>query len=577
MHRLFVLAGRTRQAAWRWAAGAPSGGSSRSVTLPSRLSSPGPLPAAATRRSPLPIVASAPPAVTQWAKLIDHTRCIGCHACSTACKSENEVPLGVHRTYVKYVDVGTFPEARRAFQVTRCNQCAHAPCVAACPTAAMHTRPDGIVDFDKSICIGCKACIAACPYDAIFINPEDQAAEKCNFCAQRLDVGLEPACVVVCPTEAILVGDLADPSSRVARTVAREPVTVRRPEKDTRPKLFYKGAHQATLDPLAAARPTGGQFLWGDQRISDRHVVSGYPAGPGQGPASSAAAVLAWDIPHRMPWDHKVSLYTVTKAIAAGIYLVALALVLFGVLAFDSPVWTFGVPLVGGAFLAATGGLLIADLTQPKRFLLIFRRPQWRSWLVRGAFLIAGYSLVLVLHFLLALAGRAETLLPLALAGAPLALLTAIYTAWLFAQAKARDLWQSALLPPHMAVQTLLAGAAVLLPLAAAEAPEATPALLGGLLVTTLLHLGFVAGEATLPHVSAHATLAAREMTRGRWRAFFWTGCGLLAAVPAACVAPLAAGGSSVWFAGFLALAALAGLLAHEHAYVQAGQSVPLA
>src|SRR5579863_727789 len=187
----------------------------------------------------------------KWAKVIDHEKCIGCHACTTACKSENEVPVSVTRTYVKYVEVGEFPQARRAFQVTRCNQCEWAPCVTACPTGAMYQRPDGIVDFDKSVCIGCKACIAACPYDAIFINPEDHSAEKCNFCAHRIDGGLEPACVVVCPTQAILVGDLDDPASQVARIVHREPVMVRRPEKETRPKLFYRGAHQATLDPLA--------------------------------------------------------------------------------------------------------------------------------------------------------------------------------------------------------------------------------------------------------------------------------------------------------------------------------------
>ena len=86
----------------------------------------------------------------KWAKVIDHTRCIGCHACTTACKSENVVPVSVTRTYVKHVDVGTFPQARRAHQVTRCNQCAHAPCVTACPTTAMFKRADGIVDFDKA-------------------------------------------------------------------------------------------------------------------------------------------------------------------------------------------------------------------------------------------------------------------------------------------------------------------------------------------------------------------------------------------------------------------------------------------
>ena len=159
--------------------------------------------------------------MTRWSWVIDQTKCIGCHACTTACKSENDVPIGVHRTYVKSVDVGTFPNARRAFQVTRCNQCESAPCTYACPTSAMYARKDGIVDFDKSICIGCKACMAACPYDAIFINPEDHSAEKCNFCAHRIDMALEPACVVVCPTQAILIGDLDDPSSLVSQIVHR--------------------------------------------------------------------------------------------------------------------------------------------------------------------------------------------------------------------------------------------------------------------------------------------------------------------------------------------------------------------
>ena len=88
------------------------------------------------------------PATSRWAKVVDHTRCIGCHACSTACKAENEVPLGVHRTYVKYVEVGTFPQVKRHYQVTRCNQCDDAPCVEICPTSAMYRRADGIVDFE---------------------------------------------------------------------------------------------------------------------------------------------------------------------------------------------------------------------------------------------------------------------------------------------------------------------------------------------------------------------------------------------------------------------------------------------
>ncbi|MDX6693610.1 MAG: hypothetical protein QOF02_1213 [Blastocatellia bacterium] len=516
----------------------------------------------------LPIYAQAEQPV-QWAKVIDHTRCIGCHACTTACKSENEVPLGVTRTYVKHVDVGEFPQARRAHQVTRCNQCAHAPCVTACPTAAMFKRTDGIVDFDKSICIGCKACMAACPYDAIFINPEDHSAEKCNFCAHRIDIGLEPACVVVCPTEAILVGDLHDKDSRVAQIVNREAVNVRRPEKETLPKLFYKGAHQATLDPLAATRPEGGLFMWSEQREGPQWVVSGHP----QQGNSSAAALLAYDVPHAIPWDWRVSLYTWTKGIAAGVYLVPLLLVIVNLLNPAAPlidesgaIWLWVAPVVAGAFLAVTGGLLIWDLEHPSRFYMIFTRPQWRSWLVKGAFVIAGYSLVLALHFLASVLGRAAWHRYLLAPGLALSALTAIYTAYLFAQAKARDMWQNPLLPPHLLAQALLVGSAVLAPLAFRFEPSLVSTLGWMLCAATLLHLLFVWGELTLTHPTAHARLALSEMTRGRYASYFWIGLALSVA-----------GGFAPWLGLAAAPLALTGLLLHEHAYVQAGQSVPLA
>src|SRR5579871_1423181 len=118
---------------------------------------------------------------------MDQDRCIGCHACSVACKSENDVPLGSFRTWVKQVEKGVFPDVRRHFAVLRCNQCEDAPCVRICPTAAMFRRPDGIVDFDPEICIGCKSCIQACPYDAIYMDPRTSTAAKCNFCAHRVE------------------------------------------------------------------------------------------------------------------------------------------------------------------------------------------------------------------------------------------------------------------------------------------------------------------------------------------------------------------------------------------------------
>ncbi|MFI5064506.1 MAG: 4Fe-4S dicluster domain-containing protein, partial [Streptosporangiales bacterium] len=485
----------------------------------------------------------------RWLKVLDQDKCIGCHACTTACKSENEVPVGVTRTYVKSVDVGVFPQARRAFQVTRCNQCTDAPCVSACPTQAMFRREDGIVDFDKGICIGCKACMAACPYDAIFINPGDHSAEKCNMCAHRLEAGLEPACVTVCPTGAILVGDGNDPASPVARIVAREPVQVRRPEKETRPGVYYKGAHQATLDPLAARRPDGGLFAWATQGAPDQQlVVSGHPGRP----TSSAAALLSYDVPHHAPWGWRVSLYTWTKSIAAGAFSVPVLLAFLGYLGWGSSAVRWAAPAVALAFLAVTGALLIADLKHPLRFYLIFTRHHRRSWLVRGSFILGGYGGVLALYVLAAIAGQTGARQVLAGVGIPLALATAVYTAYLFAQAKARDLWQSPLLPAHLAVQAVLAGAAVMLPVMAWLSPgRAVTATEVTLAIAAAAHLLLVAGETTLPHVTAHAHLATTEMVRGRFARFFWPGLVLVAAAVAA-----------PWAGVVAAPLALAGLLA---------------
>ncbi len=519
--------------------------------------------ASTTPRAPKP---QQPPTTSvKWAKVIDQDKCIGCHACTVACKSENEVPLSVTRTYVKAVDIGIFPQARRALQVTRCNQCDDPPCVAACPTSAMFRRTDGIVDFDKSVCIGCKACMAACPYDAIFINPQDQSAEKCNFCAHRIDMGLEPACVVVCPVEAIIVGDLNDPTSKASQLVNREPVQVRRPEKGTRPKLFYKGAHLATLDPLAARRPEGGLYMWSEQPHGEQEVGSGESVAWG-GTNSSAAALLSYDVSHKAPWDWRVGLYTWTKSIAAGAYFVPLLLVLGGLVPSNSGLWSWVAPVLALAFLGLTGLILIWDLEHSFRFHLIFLRPQWRSWLVRGAVVITAYGAVLAVHFLFGLLSWSTARLWLAVLGLPLSVMAAVYTGHLFAQAKARDLWQSPLLPPHLTIQAATAGSAAVLPFAVWLQASAVVPLLWLLAASALVHLLFVLGEATLPHPTAHARLAAREMIRGRFARYFWGGIALVAvAVSAPALGPL------------VAVAALAGLLLHEHAYVQAGQAVPLA
>ena len=112
----------------------------------------------------------------------------------------------------------------------RCNHCDDAPCITICPTNALFRADNGVVDFDDSNCIGCKGCMNACPYDAIYINPATNTANKCNFCNHRIEQGLEPSCVVVCPTHAIKVADLDDPERRrPLRIIARSDTAVRAP------------------------------------------------------------------------------------------------------------------------------------------------------------------------------------------------------------------------------------------------------------------------------------------------------------------------------------------------------------
>ncbi len=143
---------------------------------------------------------------------------------------------------------------------------------------------------------------------------------------------------------------------------------------------------------------------------------------------------------------------------------------------------------------------------------------------------------------------------------------TAVYTAYLFAQSKARDLWQNPLLAPLMLVQALLAGATILLPIALPIGGRAVGALLWIVVLASVLHVLFVFFELTMVHGTAHARLAAWEMTRGRYAAFFWLGTfGLLSGLAAVQVGAVAA------------LPALLGMLLYEHAYVQAAQAVALA
>jgi Fe-S-cluster-containing dehydrogenase component/formate-dependent nitrite reductase membrane component NrfD len=503
--------------------------------------------------------------------LIDQRSCIGCHACTVACKSENEVPLGVFRTWVKYIEKGEFPNSRRHFLVERCNHCANSPCVEICPTQALFKRPDGIVDFDKSRCIGCKACMEACPYDAIYIDPVSHTAAKCNFCAHRIDQGLQPACVIVCPEEAIIFGDLDNPESRISQLIGRNPVQVRRPEQGTEPKLFYIGADEIALMPEALPHATGA--MWNEPTPE---MLRGDTADAEAWMPHARHAQVDYNIRHERPWGWMVAAYLLAKSLAAGFFLVLALLLTVGVAATR----TLALPAVvlAVAFLGLTTVLLVADLEHPERFLYIIFKPHWTSWLVLGAWALMGYGGLLVLWLGLHLFAAAP--LPLTWLVALFAALAAVYTAFLFGQAEGRDLWQGPLLPASLLAQAVIAGSAGLAVWSAATGAPAPllRALEMSLLAALVVHGALIALELLMPHPTANAAWGARALRRGEQARLFWgvgVGLGIIAAV-ALLVAALAFPVLQGPLAALAGIAAFAGMAGYEQAFVQAGQAAPL-
>jgi Fe-S-cluster-containing dehydrogenase component/formate-dependent nitrite reductase membrane component NrfD len=510
--------------------------------------------------------------------IIDNRKCIGCHACTVACKAEHEVPVGVNRTWVKYIEKGEFPDTRRLFSVMRCNHCADAPCVEICPVTALFTRKDGIVDFDDRRCIGCKACTQACPYDAIYMHPDDHTSAKCNYCTHRVDIGLEPACVNVCPEHAIISGDMDNPETEISKLLARETVSVRKPEKGTKPKLFYIDGDKASLDPTEAHPDS--DYMWSSQRYGVGHYAKfaeAKKAGkqisqPIQIEPRAKKARRVYDAPGKgVLWGWEVSAYIWTKAIAAGAFLLPIFGGYFMVIP-EAAKRLGGITAI--IFLALTGILLIKDLGRPDRFLYVLLRPQWRSWLTRGAYIITAYGGTLTLWLLASYLGYGLILPYLEPLGIVLALLSAVYTAFLFAQAKGRDFWQSPMLGLHMIIHSLMAGFAVFL-----IASLYMSVNVGFMLVlmfmsvaTLVVHLVTLAIELTTTHSTADAHAVAKMMTHGEFSKPFWLGMILVGNVLPIFLL-LTGGGFGFALAGVLILA---GLYIGERIWVKAPQLIPL-
>lgn len=486
--------------------------------------------------------------------IIDNRKCIGCHACTVACKAEHDVPLGVNRTWVKYIEKGEFPDTRRLFSVMRCNHCADAPCVEICPVTALYVRKDGIVDFDPRRCIGCKSCMQACPYDALYMDPATNTAAKCNYCAHRVDIGLEPACVNVCPEHAIISGDMDNPNTEIAQLMAREQVTARKADKGTKPKLFYIDGDEAALN--SSATEPSGNYMWSSQssgvghfaKYAEERMAQADPIemarrlaasgtwGGGETVMEKARDVVqenarrVYDAPGKgVLWGWEVTAYVWTKAIAAGAFLVLLLAMLFGDMTVENtPQWT-GLAL-GLGFLGLTTLLLIKDLDQPMRFLYVLLRPQWRSWLTLGGYAITLYGMLLTLLGLAKYAGWLDLAALVWWPATVFAVITAVYTAFLFAQAKGRDFWQSPILSLHMLVHAVIAGAAAyaLCGLFTGGETSWSQFLQKVLYVSIAFNLLILLFELITTHPTADAKRAATMIVSGRFRLLFWFGTVLL-------------------------------------------------
>ncbi|MCH8824944.1 MAG: 4Fe-4S dicluster domain-containing protein [Planctomycetes bacterium] len=488
----------------------------------------------------------------QYGFVIDHDKCIGCHACTVACKAENDVPVGDFRTWVKYTEVGQFPDVKRNFAVLRCNQCTDAPCVTICPVNALEKRIDGIVDVDRDACIGCKACMQACPYDALYLNEDLGAVEKCHFCAHRVDNGLEPACVVVCPVQAIIAGDLHNPNSKPSKLIAENETVVRRPEQGTKPNVHYIGVDKVALSPGKAARPE--TYIWSDR---PPHKPEPWPVSVLLEPNS----MTVLDVGHKVQWGWPVALYLLTKSIAAGAALLAPFAAMFGLVGFGA---NYFPEIVALSFTALTCLLLIEDLAKPLMFFRMLTRPNFKSWLVKGGIVLTIFGLLVTLALVLRLLKMQGAADAVRIFSAITAIAAAGYTAFLFAQCKGRDLWEGKLLLPHLLVQALVCGSVCFLTLAPSSL---TLKLIFA--ISIVAHLVFALAERYGGHETDNARQAAAFLTIIRIGPLKAFRDGLILAVLLSLLLVFI-------IPQIVFIPALLGLFCYEYAYIRAAQLPPL-
>ena len=238
----------------------------------------------------------------RWGMTIDVNRCVGCQTCTVACKHANDTVPGVQWRKVLDVEVGEYPDVERLFLVTGCQHCAEPSCVPVCPTGATKQRDDGLITMDYDLCIGCASCAVACPYQARTIvhdkptyfgvtTPQETkvahderigVAQKCTFCIDRVDEGLEaglnpgedplatPACASSCISQAIKFGDFNDPTSHVSELVATRDYFQMHEELGNDPQIKY-----LIETPAVPARNSDPMDLSDETLLDTEHALVG--------------------------------------------------------------------------------------------------------------------------------------------------------------------------------------------------------------------------------------------------------------------------------------------------------------
>ena len=327
--------------------------------------------------------------MSRWGMLADLERCVGCQTCTAACRHANATSPAVQWRKVLDVEAGAFPDVSRTFVPVGCQHCADPPCVHVCPTTATRQRADGIVTIDYALCIGCAYCEVACPYQARFLVHEPHyaysvgampneaerfeaarigVAQKCTFCSDRIDFGLEhgltpgvdpaatPACVNSCIADALHFGDLDDPTSNVSRLLRMQKHFRMHEELGTAPNFHYLyGKASDASDPSdgAPTAPAG--------RLRTRGVEPS----------------------HQPHWDWKAAANFLCGGAGAGLFA-------FAAVASFNGAPLFPVGLFALALISAGLAVLMFKIGRPLRFIYVLRQPG-RSWMTREAIVVAAF------------------------------------------------------------------------------------------------------------------------------------------------------------------------------------------